>query len=352
MHISSLHKTRWKQSELIQLFENIELYLTAGIPLNQSLRILKDHHTPPKQASLETISSALEQGYLFSDSCTHTLRTSPLITSLVRHGEYSGTLSESITIARTLLEHRQSVIKKCTSALMYPAVIGVFASVMTIGLIKGVLPSIIPMLLSMHIPLPPITRCVIWLSETLSHYGIYMSIGLLVLFLTLYMLYTRYYRVKYLTHVILLHTPIVGPLARNYTIGLFLQSCGSLLNNGLTIEDAYTRTVHTISLQPIHRYFVSRIPDISNGTRLAIICTHPFCVPHIPALIAAGEASGNLGQSCIRASRIIDKITDHSLKQLTSLIEPLMMVCMGVVVGGIALSIMMPIYALSNILQH
>ena len=350
--ISTYFKTRWKRKDLIIFLENIELYLDSGLPLDRSLSILEGQYTHSRKQSLISTRTMIEQGGLCSESFKQHMNTDALVTSLIYHGESSGTLASSIRLARTMLEHREALIKKCTSAMIYPLVIGVFSCAMIIGLVRGVMPSIIPMLVSMHVHLPLMTRIVMWVSENVTRYGMLMIIISILICVGFMLLYRKISRCRYIFQTIIMYTPLIGALYKNYVVGLYMQSCGSLLQNGLIVQEAYTRTVSMIPLLPVRNYFESRTADISHGISLATVCMNSYMPLYAPALIRAGEASGNLGSSCLRVASIIDRDMDHTLKKFTSLIEPLMMAGMGIVVGGIALSIMMPIYDMSRVLQQ
>jgi type II secretory pathway component PulF len=273
-------------------------------------------------------------------------------TALIRHGEQSGSLVKSVGLARTILEHQDQLIKKCTGAMVYPIVIGIFAGAMIIGLVRGVMPSIIPMLISMHVQLPFMTRIVMWISDVVTHFGLYMLVTCILGSISTVLIYKKLLSAKYVVHLTMIHIPIIGSLIRTYSLGLFLQSCGSLLESGLRMQDIYSRTVETVSLLPMRKYFQSRATDVSNGSNIAMVFTQKQFPSYIPALLSAGEASGTLGSSCLRASSIISRDIDYSLKKMTALIEPVMMAGMGIVVGAIALSIMMPIYSMSSALQR
>ena len=125
------------------------------------------------------------------------------------------------------------------------------------------------------------------------------------------------------------------------------------MSSGASITDSYNRVSSRVFLVPLRTYLMERSSGISHGISLASVFS---TINHIPAyvcpLVSAGEASGTLGSSLLRAADIIDRDIENSLKRLTSLIEPIMMVGIGGVVGAIALSIMMPIYDVTRVLQH
>lgn len=344
----------WKDKDIILLFERLELYMSAGLPLDKTLNIVEQASPNKQKLSLQRVRSDIMSGTLLSKSFAKHMGLSKTLSGLVEHGESSGELLRALQISRNMLEKQGETIRKCTSALVYPSVIAVFASLLTIGLVRGVMPQITPMLKSLHVALPLLTRIVIAISENMMAYGLYALGGIVGATIIFIIMYTGVKWFKYFCQYLFMRTPIVGHLIFSYSLSLFLQSLGSLVESGLPVARSYGNTVATISLLPLKKSLQNKVPDIQKGVSCgSILGQISKRIPaYVPSLLLAGEASGTLGTSLIRAASIIDRDMDHSLKRLTSLIEPMMMVGMGCTVGSIALSIMMPIYDISKVLQH
>lgn len=123
--------------------------------------------------------------------------------------------------------------------------------------------------------------------------------------------------------------------------------------SGAIVSSAYIDNTATISFIPLRQEFVSKNETVANGRSLGSVFSSIKSVPsYLPAIVSAGEVSGSLGQSLLKCSDIIDSDIDNSLKKMTSLLEPLMMIVTGLLVGAVALSIMMPIYDISKTLQQ
>ena len=137
-----------------------------------------------------------------------------------------------------------------------------------------------------------------------------------------------------------------------FSVAVFLQSGGALLDSGISITDAYKGTVDTMTLIPLKKYFESFTVSISQGVPLGNVFASKIFPQYVSSLLLAGSASGPLGSSCVRAAHIMERDIQHALNRMTALIEPLMMVGMGLIIGSIALSIMLPIYSISSVLQH
>ena len=210
------------------------------------------------------------------------------------------------------------------------------------------------MLKSLHVELPLITRVVIWISENFPTKGIYVLIGLIFIVVVSMMTYRRNGAMRSLCHVIISRVPIVGPIVCNYSASVFLRSCGSLIESGVPSDEAYASTSSTVSLLPLRNSLSAKATSIARGVAMGTaLSDKTLRLPaYVAPLLLAGGSSGALGTSALRAAGIIDRDIEHALKRLTSLIEPCMMLVLGLAVGAIALSIMMPIYDISRVLQH
>ncbi len=345
-------KKRWSRREKILFLERLELYVSAGLTINRALEISRNGLKRSRCLSVERVLSEVESGGLLSRALLENLNLPKTISGLIEHGESSGDLAKALSSARVLMEREDELFRKCTSAMAYPVIIGVFATLLTLGLVRGVMPQIVPMLKSLHVQLPVLTRMVIFCSEALTSYGLYL-LGVVTLFgLTIVWSYRKYFFFQSITHSLVLKFPIVGGLTQAYFLAVFLRSSGTLLESGLSISKVYSGTVRTLGLIPLRRKLLARESDLDRGIALSEVVSYPGLPSYIPPLINAGEISGTLGVSMTKAASIIDRDLEHSLKRLTSLIEPVMMVGMGTVVGAIALSIIMPIYDISRVLQR
>jgi len=344
---------RWSRRDTALLLERIELYVSAGMAIDRVLALAREGMKDRQKESLQRVIGMVEAGGLLSEALSIHVRIAPALAGLIRHGESSSGLVEALRSGRSLIERQDELVKKCGSALAYPIVIAVFASLLTIGLVRGVMPQIIPMLESLHVELPLLTRIVIWLSRYLLAYGLPGGAISAACFVALMIAYRRKASVRGLCHAVLVRMPIVGSVISSSAVALFLRSYGSLVQSGITSRDAYIDTVATVSLVPLRDMLTAEIPSISRGKSIGTIFStqRGYIPPYVGPLLSAGEASGTLGASAIRAADILDRDIEHMLKRLTALIEPVMMMAMGCFVGAIALSIMMPIYDISKVLQ-
>ncbi len=343
---------RWDRRQKILLLEQLEMFVSAGLLVSRGLEIAKESRRSDARISLDEAAREAYSGIAISGVLTKHIGLSRSLSSIIGYGERTGDLSASLRLVKDMLSKEDELMKKCVSAMTYPVVIGILALVLTLGLMRVVVPSIVPMLVSMHIALPVLTRVVIWLSQAIVSFGIYASLILFVSILTSAFVYNRYPKAKRYSHKLLFHLPLIGYMVYSYSLSIFIRSLGTLVVSGIPIVEAYADAVGSVSFVPLLDDVLFGIEHIKSGLPPQDIFINKNIPTYVSPLISAGESSGSLGKSFLRVADIIDADLDHLLKRITSLIEPIMMVGVGGVVGAIALSIMMPIYDMSKILQH
>lgn len=346
-------KRKWKRRDTILFLERLELYISSGLPLDQCLQISSDGVTKRQKKAILNIRSLVLMGSQLSKAMIVNMNLSNTIAGLIRHGETSGQLGKALIYAKDLLEREEDLMKKCISALIYPIVIGVFAIILTFALVKGVMPQIIPMLRSLNVQLPLITRIIMFISENLMKYSIFLIVFGIISIIGISFAYKKVEVFRNKCQSFISRLPIIGRLLILYHVSLFTQSLGSLIESGTSLTNAYSNTVSSLSFAPIKLLCKRQENNIKNGHSLGMVIAKIRRLPsYVAPLISAGEIAGTLGNSLIRSAKIADNDLEHSLKKITSLIEPIMMASMGLIVGAIALSIVLPIYDVSKVLQQ
>ncbi len=342
---------KFNRRDKILLLERLELYISSGLPIVRALMVAEEGISERQKILLQKIRDEVESGGSFSRALTAYARIPKTACRLISHGETIGELGSALAAAKNLLEKEDELLKKCLSALAYPIIIAIFAGLLTIGLVRGVMPQIIPMLKSLNVHLPLLTRVVMAISDGLLMYGLWAFIGTACAITIFVLSYKKWRAFRLGCHIALNSMPIIGNLARHYSLAVFSRSCGLLIQSGISSSGAYADTVAIISLLPLRKMLVTQIKGVREGQSISQALRGSRIPPYIAPLLSAGEATGALGLSLIRCADILDRDIEHSLKRLTSLIEPVMMAGMGCTVGAIALSIMMPIYDISKALQ-
>jgi len=351
MKISLFSFRVWNRRDSIFLLERLELYLSAGLRIDHAFTVMAEGTSPQKKQSLEAVRQTIERGGSVSVALGEYVRLPGTIVALIGHGELSGELPKSLQTARIIMEREGELISKCLSAMAYPCIIALFASFLTLGLLRGVMPQIIPMLKSLHVTLPLLTQIIIAISDGLLSYGLYIAIILLISISTFTWTYRRYISLRRIVHKSLVQIPILGKIIIAYHLSIFFRSVGALIETGVPIAVSYPKVCETVTLLPLQKIFQAQVVEIKRGISLGIVLKHHYIPDYVPQLVLAGERSGTLGISLGRVAGLFDRDIEHTLKRITALIEPVMMIGVGCMVGAIALSIMMPIYDISKVLQ-
>lgn len=345
-------RRRWRQKDIISFLERLSLYLSAGMTLSAALDAVS-LGDPRRAADVHRIKSDVESGMLLSRAMRSRMPIALATAGLIEHGERSGGIATALGSARAILERGDELKRKCMSAMAYPVVIGAFSLLVTVGLVRGVMPQIVPMLRGLNVPLPILTRAVIGASEWLIAYGLWTFLTACIVVVVGGYVYKRYSRIRFMAHRTVAKIPLIRTSVARYHLSIFLYSCGSLIDSGVGVDTAYGRTASTVVYEPVARALRSADEGIARGASIGKTLAGEALVPlFVPALISAGEATGTLGNSMKRAAALLDRDLEHGMKQITSLLEPTMMAAMGTVVGAIAISIMMPIYDISKTLQR
>ncbi|MCX6715852.1 MAG: type II secretion system F family protein [Candidatus Taylorbacteria bacterium] len=331
-------------------FEQMEMYVSAGLSVNEALDVIGKAAKKKRADSIQIMRKAVESGQNLSTTLENEVNLPSSVIGLVACGETTGSLAQTLKSCHALLDEQDELIKKVLSSMTYPIVIGIATVGLTIGLVQGIMPQIIPLLSGLHVDLPILTKIVITVSRLLINYGLMGAIGACVLIGALFLVYKKVFLVRQFVHRCLMYVPIIGNLVSQYSLALFFQSFGAMIEAGISSDIAYEKAVSSIYLIPLRNRLEKFAGSLRGGEKIHIIAEN--MPAYIESIISAGEASGNLGRSLERVASMISKELDYALKRLTALVEPAMMLGMGGMVGSIALSIMMPIYDISKTLQR
>lgn len=342
---------RWSRKDKLTLVESLGMYVGVGLSLDACFGILATGLPKRYRGVCLSMSQEILTGRSLSSILADYVRLPTSVISLIACGESTGSLAKTFEITHTLLDKQGELIKKCVSALVYPLVIGTVALGIMIGLVSGVMPQITPLLISLHTKLPLLTVWMIWISHTIVTYGLYYIVGIIGFIIVMSLAWRKLSWFRYGIEVIILKIPLIGSLSRLYSFSVFFVAYGSLCATGMQTDDAYSKAITSIPFTHLRKIFERRAVVLTHGGKINSICDESM-PSYVQAILSAGEASGHLADSFLRVSRLIERDIDHKIKYLTSLIEPVMMVGMGAMVGSIALSIMLPIYGISKTLQH
>lgn len=347
-----LTQARFTLKEQIFFAKRLSFLAKAGVPLMESLIIIRTQtKSPGKTKVYDTIITDISNGQNLSDSiakCKYFLTDFGV--NIIRVGESSGILEQNLTYLADELAKKNALRKKVIGAMVYP----LFITVATLG-VTGLLtvyifPKIMPIFTSLHVPLPLTTRVLIAVSEYLRTWGLLTILILALLIILFLVLRARYEGVRYRSDHAFLTIPLAGTIARSYNLANFCRTMGLMLRSGVPLATAMEITAETTPNLVYQRAFARIAGCVTKGEPMSRQLERdeylfPSIVTH---MIAVGEKTGSLASTLGYLADMYELEVDDLTKNLSSAVEPVLMLVMGLLVGLIAVSVITPIYGITQ----
>ncbi|MGB5303362.1 MAG: type II secretion system F family protein [Gemmatimonadota bacterium] len=339
-----------KTRDVVILTRQFATMINAGLPLVQALDILaKQSDNKILQSTLQDVLYDVESGHTLADAMRgHEKVFTPLYVNMVAAGETGGILDTILLRLSVFLEKAEALARKVKGAMIYPMVIGFVALSAIIILLLFVIPTFQQMFASFDQVLPLPTRIVIMASDTLQSYWWAMGGGIAAtVFLFKRWIATSSGRLTF--DRILLRLPIFGNLARKGSVARFTRTLGTLLSSGVTILDGLEITARTSGNRVIHDAIMDSRSSIAGGESIS----EPLRVsgvfpPMVTQMINVGEETGDLDGMLTKIADFYDEEVDAAVESLLKAMEPLMIVVLGTVVGGMIVAMYLPIFGIIN----
>lgn len=324
--------------------------LQAGVTLPESLAALTDQVESQRfKGILSDISEKVNEGSSLADSMAAYPKVFPqLYINMIRAGEASGALETVLFRLAEFLEKQLEMQGKITSAMVYPVVLSVLGGIIVTVLMVGMVPKITGMFKDMNAELPWNTRLLIWASDTITSYWWLMIIGAWLV-VWLFRRWRRTEAGQVLGDTIILKTPVLGEMVRKVAISRFARTLATLLSSGVQLLQALDIVRALLGNVVLEKVITEARDNIREGENIAPALKRSGQFPPLVThMIAVGERSGQLEQMLGDVAAAYDRETNASITRLTSLLEPLMIVVMGLAVGFVVFSIMQPIMQLNE----
>lgn len=342
-----------KSDDLVIFTRQLSAMVSAGVPLIRSISSLEQHsESSALRAILVAIIKDIEGGSTLGDSLAkHPKTFSDVYVNMVRAGEAAGILDEILKRLALQQEKSASIHKKVKGAMAYPTVLLVITTIAFFGLMMFVIPQIGKIIVGIAGPgatLPPLTLFMLGTSTFLLHYGLFVIIGVIaaVFFLS------RYIKTpdgRMVFHKIVLRTPAVNTVIRKVVVARFARTFAALTGAGVSIIEAMTVTAHALGNAVFEDALLKSVDKVKNGQSLSSIMEEGGLYPAIVSqMLAVGEETGQTDVVLVKIAEFYEEEVDSAINSLSSIIEPVMIVLMGTVVGLIAVSVMGPIAGLAN----
>lgn len=329
----------------------LALLQQSGMPLLRSLRILARQAQDKRTRQIfNFLATTVEQGQPLSAGLNaYPWMFTQFFVHIVYMGERAGTLQKNLIMLAEALSSRLQLQRKIRAACLYPGLISLLTLGIALALTLFLFPKIIPIFAGLEFSLPLTTRWLIMISSFIIEYWI-----ALIVFIgagaALGPLVFRYERVKQLGYKILFVLPVVGGLAKEYCIGQACRALGVLLASDLSLTNALQISAK-ITESPQYRQAMTSIAQwVTHGQRISTyMLTYPALFPPtVTQMVEVAEQSGTLANTFLFLADYYDQEIEERTKNLSTVLEPLLMVGMGLVVGFVAVSIISPIYGFTQ----
>jgi type IV pilus assembly protein PilC len=342
-----------KTRDVVIFTRQFATMINAGLPLVQSLTILAQQ---TENKTLKDVTKAVvydvEAGNTLADALSkHPKAFTDLYVNMVAAGEAGGILDTILLRLATFLEKNDALVRKVKGAMVYPAVIISVAMIAVAVLLIFVIPTFQGMFASVNMELPLPTRIVIGASHILTRFW-YFIIGGLVLLVFAFRSYYGSAGGKRNIDGAALRAPIIGDLLRKSAVSRFTRTLGTLISSGVSILDGLEITAKTAGNQVIHDAVMSSRQSIAGGETIAgPLQASGVFPPMVISMIAVGEQTGGLDEMLTKIADFYDSEVDVAVSALLSLMEPIMIVVLGVIVGGMVVAMYLPIFDMVNAVQ-
>lgn len=348
INIFSIFTKTFVKSEDLTLFtRQMSTLVSAGIPLVQSLSIVADTvPNTPLYNLVQKIRLDVESGTSFSNALKkHPGAFDELYCGLIETGEHSGTLDTMLDRIALYQEKTETLKRKVKKALYYPIAVLIIATIVSTILLVKVVPTFKDMFTSSGAELPEFTQFVLNVSEIIQDYGFYI-LGVLILAVVLFI---YFYRTNTLfNHSIQrlsLKLPIVGPILQKTALARFTRTLSTTTASGVPLMealDAVSRAAGNI----VYTQAIQKIKEgLSTGQQMRMAMRKlSIFPPMVVQMIGIGEESGALESMLGKLAVIYEEEVDTQVDGLTTLLEPLIMVILGVIVGGLVIAMYLPIF--------
>ena len=327
--------------------------LSSGLPLSKSLSTLQDE-TPNfgLKEVIENLKNRVEKGETFAHSLENYPRLfSPLYTHMVHSGEVSGTLQEVLSRLADFSEKEEEIKQKIKSALTYPFLLSGVAFLTIFVLLTFVIPKFVTIFQEWGQTLPLPTLLLISFSGFLQHFW-WLVFVLLFLLLAIGKRFAHTSGAKLFFDRFKLNSPLFGPLIRKREISRFLRTIGTLLENGIPLLSTLEVSKGIFTNRVLYREAESIYRDVKKGESLSSSLKRSQYFPSsVTNLIGVGEKTGKLGDSFLKTGNILGRETDRTTKTLTTLLEPVMIIFWGGIVGFIVIAMLLPVFSISTIIK-
>ena len=339
-----------KRKDIVVFARQLSVMVGANLTLVQALRIVQDQVDNPKLKAIVTdIANEVESGVRFSVAMSkHPAAFTDFFTSMIASGETSGKLDEVLKYLADQEERDYDLQSKIKGAMIYPAFIVSALVMIGIAMMIFVVPQLTGMLTAAGGELPLATKILIGLSTFMRNFWWLIPIVVIGAIVS-YRSFQKTSSGRKSIDSLLLRLPIFGKLLQKIYIVRFTQSMSTLLNGGVPLPDALKIVARVVGNVCYQELIEATIKEVEDGSSLTVLFSKsPLIPPLVSQMIVVGEKTGRLESILETITGFYSREITNTVSNLTSLLEPLIMLVIGVAVGGMVIAIILPMYKLAD----
>lgn len=339
-----------KTRDLVVMTRQLATMLAAGLPILRAFTILAEQSSNKRlKHALEMVREDIQEGTaLYQALAKHPEIFSPIFINMIRAGELGGVMEPVLERLSEHLEREQEINAKVKSASIYPTIILILALVMVCGLITFVIPNFVSMFEETGATLPGPTLALIAISDFLLGNWMYLLIGIsLFVYFIKYIGKTPGGRLFY--DNIYLHLPVVGSTIARIAVARFARTMGTMVKSGIPIVSALEVVEDVVGNAVVSRAIGQARESIKEGEPISIpLQATGVFEPMVTQMIAVGEETGSLDEMLVKMADYFDREIIYMVDALMAVVEPLLILFVALLVGGIVVATLMPIFQLAG----
>jgi len=343
------HRVKFKH--IVTFTRQLATLIDAGLPILRSLFILQEQSESIMfKKKIEHMARDIEAGSSLSEAMgKHGKVFDKLYVNMVRAGEIGGVLENVLNKIAEFLEKRQALNSKVRSAMMYPIVVMLMSGLIVGYILVSIIPRFAAIFQTLGADLPGPTMMLVHLSNLLIHHGIWVVIGL-ILFYILMSKINKTPTGKYVFDRIKLKIPAVGPLIQKIAIARFADTLSTLINSGVPILQALDIVRDTSGNEVVSRAMVKVYESVKDGETIHEPLQEAKVFPPLVVhMVAVGEETGAIDHMLQKVAEAYEREVNDTVNALTSILEPLLIVFLGVIIGTIVVALYLPYFMLPKL---
>lgn len=344
---------RVKGKNIMTFTRQLATLIGAGLPIRRSLSILCEQTDSTNlQHTLNDISEQIEGGGTLAEAMgSHPNVFNKLYVNMVKAGEISGDLEAVLDRLALFLEKRAALRSKVQSAMYYPIFVTVLITVIVTGILIFIVPRFEEIYTSLGGQLPFMTQILVTASQIILKHSPFVILAFILLGI-LYWQINKTDKGKFVFDTIKLKLPVFGSIIQKAAIARFARTFGTLLNTGVPILQTLVIVKDTSGNEVVARAMVEIHQSIREGETISEpMRNFPIFPPLVCHMIAVGEETGAIDQMLVKVAEAYEREVDSAVDGLTALIEPILIIMLGVTVGFIVIALYMPIFKIGDVIK-